>query len=240
MEATGSPRVLQVAIPIFKDVTALDFVGPYEPLQVLPNVNVVFVSHSKGLYAADGGMLSIEATATFDEVPGPDIVVVPGGDVTKAAMADKPLLDWIRKAHETSLYTTSVCTGSLLLGAAGILQGKEATTHWTALQMLSNFGAKPVSSRVVQSGKIITAAGVSAGIDMGLKLAALITDDTTAKVVQLMMEYDPQPPFNCGSVDTASPDVVAIARSWVEKMMPELSGAGSHLHQTTPASSVNV
>lgn len=238
MEATGSPRVLQVAIPIFKDVTALDFVGPYEPLHVLPNVNVVFVSHSKGLYAADGGMLSIEATATFDEVPGPDIVVVPGGDVTKAAMADKPLLDWIRKAHETSLYTTSVCTGSLLLGAAGILQGKEATTHWTALQMLSNFGAKPVSSRVVQSGKIITAAGVSAGIDMGLKLAALITDDTTAKVVQLMMEYDPQPPFNCGSVDTASPDVVAIARSWVEKMMPELSGAGSH--QTTPASSVNV
>jgi len=235
MEATGSPRVLQVAIPIFKNVTALDFVGPYELLHILPNVNVVFVSHSKGLYAADGGMLSIEATATFDEVPSPDIVVVPGGYGSNALMADKPILDWIRKAHETSLYTTSVCSGSLLLGAAGILQGKEATTHWMALQMLSNFGAKPVSSRVVQSGKIITAAGVSAGIDMGLKLAALITDDTTAKVVQLMMEYDPQPPFNCGSVDTASPDIVAIARSWVEKMMPELSGAGS-----APASSVNV
>jgi aminopeptidase N len=237
MEATGSPaRVLQVAIPIFKNVTALDFVGPYEPLHILPNVNVVFVSHSKGLYTADQGMLSIEATATFDEVPSPDIIVVPGGDGTNALMADKSILDWIRKAHETSLYTTSVCSGSMLLGAAGILQGKEATTHWMALQMLSNFGAKPVSSRVVQSGKIITAAGVSAGIDMGLKLAALITDETTAKVVQLMMEYDPQPPFNCGSVATASPDIVAIARSWVEKMMPDV-----HLHQTpAPSSNVNL
>lgn len=222
MAAADSPRILQVAIPIFDNVTALDFVGPYEPLHVLPNVKVVFVSHKKGLYTADRGMLSIQASATFDEVPSPDVVVVPGGDGTNALMADKPILDWIRKAHETSLYTTSVCSGSLLLGAAGILQGKEATTHWMALKLLSNFGAIPVSSRVVESGKIITAAGVSAGIDMGLKLAALLSDETTAKVVQLMMEYDPQPPFNCGSVAKASPDVVAIAHALVEKMMPDV------------------
>lgn len=151
------------------------------------------------------------------------------------------------------MYTTSVCSGSMLLGAAGLLQGKEATTHWMVLKLLSNFGAIPVSSRVVQSvrqpcmprienvcydgvlltiwadacvdgvqGKIITAAGVSAGIDMGLKLAALLSDETTAKVVQLMMEYDPEPPFNCGSVAKASPDVVAMARGWVEKMMPDV------------------
>lgn len=222
MAAADSPRILQVAIPIFDNVTALDFVGPYEPLHVLPNVKVVFVSHKKGLYTADRGMLSIQASATFDEVLSPDVVVVPGGDGTNALMADKPILDWIRKAHETSLYTTSVCSGSLLLGAAGILQGKEATTHWIALKLLSNFGAIPVSSRVVESGKIITAAGVSAGIDMGLKLAALLSDETTAKVVQLMMEYDPQPPFNCGSVAKASPDVVAIAHALVEKMMPDV------------------
>ncbi|KAG0567397.1 hypothetical protein M758_7G145900 [Ceratodon purpureus] len=222
----AAPRMLQVAIPIFKDVTALDFVGPYEPLHALPNVNVVFVSHSKGLCDADQA-LSFQATATFDEIPSPDIIIVPGGKGTNALMTDKPLINWLRKAHETSMYTTSVCTGSMLLGAAGILKGLEATTHWMLMETLPKFAAKPVKSRVVQQGKVITAAGVSAGIDMGLKLVALLSDEKTAKVVQLLLEYDPQPPFSCGSPATAGPELVAIALALAEKNMPELKHEGA-------------
>ncbi|CAK9234531.1 unnamed protein product [Sphagnum jensenii] len=212
----GSGKILQVAMPIFKGVTTLDFVGPYEVLNCLPNVKVVFVSHSAGLYT-DFGTLSIQATASFDQVPKPDIVVVPGGIGTLALMEDETFLQWLRKVHETSLYTTSVCTGSLLLAAAGLLNGLEATTHWSMYDLLASLGAKPTKDRVVRQGKIITAAGVSSGIDMALQLAALITDETTAQVVQLFIEYDPQPPFNCGSPDKAGPELVAKATAYVQK-----------------------
>ncbi|KAG0600068.1 hypothetical protein M758_11G004800 [Ceratodon purpureus] len=205
-----------VAIPIFENVTALDFVGPYEVLHLLPNVEVVFVSHSRDLYAADLGMLSFHSTATFDEVPSPDIIVVPGGGGTRDLLTDAPLLDWIRKAHETSLFTTSVCSGSLLLGAAGILKGVKATTHWCVWHMLPDYEAEPVYARIVQDGKIITSAGMTAGIDMALRLAALVTDEVSAMVVQLMMEYDPQPPFHCGSVDHAAPEIICTAKDWLE------------------------
>jgi len=205
-------KILQVAMPIFKAMTALDFVGPYEVLNCLPNVKVVLVSHSVGLYT-DLGTLTVQATASFDQVPKPDIVVVPGGVGTRALLEDEAILQWLRKVHETSLYTTSVCTGSLLLAAAGLLNGLEATTHWNAFDLLASLGAKPVKARVVQQGKIITAAGVSSGIDMALELAALITDETTAKAVQLYIEYDPEPPFDCGSTDKAGPEVLSKART---------------------------
>lgn len=205
-------KILQVAMPIFKAMTALDFVGPYEVLNCLPNVKVVFVSHSVGLYT-DLGTLTVQATASFDQVPKPDIVVVPGGVGTRALLEDEAILQWLRKVHETSLYTTSVCTGSLLLAAAGLLSGLEAATHWNAFDLLASLGAKPVKARVVQQGKIITAAGVSSGIDMALQLAALITDETTAKAVQLYIEYDPEPPFDCGSTDKAGPEVLSKART---------------------------
>ncbi|CAM6012318.1 unnamed protein product [Sphagnum balticum] len=218
---------LQVAILIFKGVTALDFVGPYDVLSFLPNVKVVFVSHTAGELYKDVGTFTIQATASFDQVPNPDIVVVPGGMGTDALMGDKTILQWLCKAHETSLYTTSVCSGSLLLGAAGLLNGLEATTHWNALEFLTNFGAKPVKARVVRQGKIITAAGVSAGIDMALQLVALISDETTAKTVQLSMEYDPQPPFDCGSPEKAGPEIVSKSQlrmqAEMQKFAAELS-----------------
>jgi transcriptional regulator GlxA family with amidase domain len=157
------------------------------------------------------------------QVPNPDIVVVPGGMGTDALMGDKTILQWLCKVHETSLYTTSVCSGSLLLGAAGLLNGLEATTHWNALEFLTNFGAKPVKARVVRQGKIITAAGVSAGIDMALQLVALISDETTAKTVQLSMEYDPQPPYDCGSPEKAGPEIVSKAQLHMQAEMQQFA-----------------
>lgn len=221
MEPMRVTRMLQVAIVIFPNITVLDFIGPYEPLNRLPNVNVVLVSHSKGIIRAEKSLIGFEATATFDEVQEPDIVIVPGGYGVNALIRDKPILDWIRKTHEKTLYTTSVCTGSLLLAAAGILNGLEATCHWRVLPELSKFGAKPTSSRIVESGKIITAAGVSAGIDMGLKLVALLSNDTTCKLIQLVIEYDPQPPFDCGSPAAAGPELVSMARAYAEKNYPD-------------------
>ncbi|KAG0603619.1 hypothetical protein M758_10G108100 [Ceratodon purpureus] len=206
MASNGEPRRLQVAIPIFENMTMLDLVGPYEMLNAVPHIDVVFVGHKRGL-VSDLGSFTMEAKASFDEVPSPDVLVVPGGLGTRTLQYDKTILDWIRKAHETTLYTTSVCTGSLLLGAAGLLKGLDATTHWAILPTLSSFGANPVSARVVRQGKIITAAGVSSGIDMGIQLVALLTDELTAKAVQLFTEYDPEPPFNTGHPSKATPDV---------------------------------
>jgi len=222
MAKSGEPRILQIAIPIYNGITALDAIGPYNVLQLLPNVNIVFVSHSKGLYR--DGVLAIEASASFDEVPSPDIIVVPGGFGTRHVIHDKPIIEWIRKVHETSLYTTSVCTGSLLLGAAGLLKGLEATTHWSAYEILSSFGAHPISSRIVHQGKIITTAGASAGIDMALQLVALITDETTAQAVQLLIEYDPQPPYDTGSIAKAGPVIVAKARLLAQSQNGQVSG----------------
>ncbi|KAG6546427.1 hypothetical protein Mapa_011975 [Marchantia paleacea] len=208
-------KKLVLAIPIFNGITVLDAVGPYECLHVLPNVAVVFVSHQAGPYKATLGYLSLSATHSFDEVPHPDIIIVPGGPGIMLLLDDKPFLDWIRKAHETSMYTTSVCSGSLMLGAAGLLKGLTASTHWNVYDILESYGAKPTADRVVQEGKILTAAGVSSGIDMGLKLVSLITDEKTAKSVQLLIEYDPQPPFDTGCLKKAAaePDVIEKAKS---------------------------
>jgi putative intracellular protease/amidase len=203
---------MQIAIPLYDRFTALDAVGPYEVLARLPGAEVVWVAHEPGLVANDNGMLSMQATARFEDVPAPDVVVVPGGLGSRALLEDERLLGWLRSVHATSTWTTSVCTGSLLLAAAGILDGVPATTHWLAMDLLGQLGAVPTDERVVHQGKIVTAAGVSSGIDMGLWLAGQIAGDETACALQLTIEYDPQPPYDSGCVAKADPAMVARLR----------------------------
>jgi transcriptional regulator GlxA family with amidase domain len=203
---------MDIAIPLFDRFTALDAIGPYETLSRLPGARVTFVAAEPGPIATDNRMLRIVAERSLDDLPRPDIVVVPGGIGSREMMNDTALISWVRTAHETSDWTCSVCTGSLVLGAAGLLDGLEATTHWMAMETLASTGARPTGRRVVEQGKIITAAGVSAGIDMGLTLAAKIAGDDVAQAIQLGIEYDPQPPFDAGSPEKAPDHVVAICR----------------------------
>jgi putative intracellular protease/amidase len=203
---------LDIAIPIFDGLTALDAVGPYEVLSRLPDAHVTFVAQQRGPKRTDSGMLAITADRTLDELPEPEIIVMPGGLGNRPLIRDESFLAWIRHAHETSLWTTSVCTGSLVLAAAGILDGVDATTHWLARDELAALGARPVDERVVRRGKVITAAGVSAGIDMALTLAAQIAGDNYSQAIQLGIEYDPEPPFVGGSVSKAPPEIVARVR----------------------------
>lgn len=197
-----------IAVALFEQVTALDAIGPYEVLQRLPGAEVCFVGHSKGEVRTDNGFLGLTVDNTFDEVEDPDIVLVPGGVGTRVLVHDDEILNWIRTTHETSQFTCSVCTGSLLLAAAGVLRGLRATTHFSARQLLAKYGAEPSDDRVVQEGKVITAAGVSSGIDMALRLAEQLTDETTAKALQLMIEYDPQPPHDAGSLQKVDASVI--------------------------------
>jgi putative intracellular protease/amidase len=198
---------MDIALLIFPRLTALDAIGPYEVLQRLPGANVKFVAAERGQYRTELNMLGLVADYAMNEVTSADILLVPGGFGTRPLMEDEPTLEWIRAIDAGSTWTTSVCTGSLLLGAAGLLQGKKATTHWGAMDMLKDLGATPTSERVVQQGKIITAAGVSSGIDMALTLAALVAGDEVAQAIQLGIEYDPQPPFDSGSLAKASETV---------------------------------
>jgi putative intracellular protease/amidase len=207
---------MDIAIPLFDRFTALDAVGPYDVLCRLPEARVTFVAHDTGPLRTENGMLAIVADRTLEELPEPEIVVVPGGYGSRALLDDERILDWLRHAHESSRYTTSVCTGSLVLGAAGILEGLEATTHWLELETLERFGARPTGRRVVEQGKVITAAGVSAGIDMALLLAARLAGDGIAEAIQLAIEYDPEPPFDSGSTKKASPETVELVRTVVE------------------------
>ena len=201
---------LQVAIPLFPRLTALDAVGPYEVLQRVPMFDITFVGHQTGEVRTENGMLGLSVDATFDDLPEPDVVLVPGGFGTRVLESDRRILDWVRHAHATSRYTTSVCTGSLLLGAAGLLEGLTATTHWSCYRELEAYGAVAVPERVVEHGdrRIITAAGVSSGIDMALRLVELLVDRTAAEAAQLMVEYDPQPPVDTGCLSKAGDEVV--------------------------------
>jgi putative intracellular protease/amidase len=203
---------MKIAIPIFDKVTALDAVGPYEVLSRLPGAELKFVGFEPGPVKTDNRMLALHVETALEDFADPDIVVVPGGFGTRALMRDAFMLEWIRQVHRTSQWTTSVCTGSLLLGAAGLLDGLDATTHWAAMDVLEQLGARPTGRRVVEQGKIITAAGVSAGIDMALRLAAHVAGDQIAQAIQLGIEYDPQPPFDAGSPEKAPADVVALVR----------------------------
>jgi transcriptional regulator GlxA family with amidase domain len=191
---------VQVAIALFPRVTALDAIGPYEVLQRVPELDVVFTGERRGEVRTDNGFLGLTVDATFADVPAPDVVVVPGGVGTRDLLDDGPYLDWLRKVHPDTRFTTSVCTGSLALGAAGLLDGLTATTHWSATEWLRRFGATPVPERVVEhlDRRIITAAGVSSGIDMAIRLVELLVDDVAAQAAQVYIEYDPQPPFDAG------------------------------------------
>ena len=198
---------MQIAIPLFERVTALDAVGPYEVLQRLPGAHVVFVGAQRGSVRTENGFLGLCVDATFAEVPRPDLVVVPGGFGTRAFLQGRhALLDWLAAVHTTTRFTTSVCTGSLVLAAAGLLADREAATHWAATQELVRLGARPSQRRVVEhlQDRLLTAAGVSAGIDMALRLAELVTDRATAEAMQLLVEYDPAPPFDAGCAARAS------------------------------------
>ncbi|MGH9079203.1 MAG: DJ-1/PfpI family protein [Acidimicrobiales bacterium] len=209
---------LQVAIPLFPRFTALDAVGPYEVLQRVPSIDVVTVGDRCGELRSDNGMLGLSVDATFEDVPEPDVIVFPGGIGTRALVDDQRVLGWVRHAHVTSRLTTSVCTGSLILGAAGLLAGLTATTHWSCYAELESHGAVPTARRVVENldQRIITSAGVSSGIDMALRVVELLVDRTAAEAVQLMIEYDPQPPFDSGSVAKAGPTVMARVVEYAE------------------------
>jgi putative intracellular protease/amidase len=203
---------MKIAITIFDRVTALDAIGPYEVLSRLPGADLKFISFEPGPVKTDNGMLSLNAEAALEDFPEPDILLVPGGFGTRPLMHDDRMLDYVRHAHETTTWTTSVCTGSLVLGAAGLLTGLEATTHWAAMSTLESTGAKPTGRRVVPQGKIVTAAGVSSGIDMALYLAGRIAGDTVAQAIQLGIEYDPQPPYDSGSPEKAPKEVIDLVR----------------------------
>jgi transcriptional regulator GlxA family with amidase domain len=203
---------MDIAIPLYDRFTALDAVGPYEVLWRVPGARVHWVGAEARPYSTDRG-LKLLVEATFDDVPAPDIVVVPGGTGTVEALEDARLVDWIRGAHATATWTTSVCTGALLLGAAGVLDGLRATTHWAYMDRLAAYGAEPTSDRVVEQGPVITSAGVSSGIDMALVLAARIAGDDVAQAIQLRIEYDPEPPFDTGSLDKAPARIAELARS---------------------------
>jgi transcriptional regulator GlxA family with amidase domain len=204
---------MQIVIPLFDRFAALDAVGPYQVLSHLPGAKIIFASERQGIIPDGSGNLGLRAEAAFADVPRPDIVLVPGGSGQADQMGPGPLRDWLLAADETSTWTTSVCTGALILAAAGLLTGRAATTYWMAHGELERLGAKPRAERYVFDGKYATAAGVSAGIDMALALAARIAGDETAQRIQLAIEYDPQPPHNAGSPSSAPPAIVAALRA---------------------------
>ncbi len=201
---------MDIAILLYDKFTALDCIGPYEVLSRLPGAEVKFTAVERGLVRSDTGGLAIHADFALADVPRPEILLIPGGPGEEAAAANPAVLDWVRSVHEHSTWTTSVCTGSLILALAGVLDGVEATTHWARRDRLRELGATPIAERVVRRGKIVTAAGVSAGIDMGLTLAAEIAGEDFAQAIQLGIEYDPQPPFDAGSPERAPAQVVEM------------------------------
>jgi transcriptional regulator GlxA family with amidase domain len=202
---------MQVAFMLYEGFTALDAIGPFQVLASMPEARPVFVAKRSGPVRSDSAACSIVAELSLEEVSSPDIVVVPGSLVAfQQVVRDDTILDWLRSCHRQAQFTTSVCTGSLLLGAAGMLDGLPATTHWLARELLAGFGATVVPERVVETGNIITAAGVSSGIDMALRLVQRIHGDEVARAVQLGIEYDPQPPFDSGSKEKADPTTIAL------------------------------
>jgi putative intracellular protease/amidase len=211
---------MKTAILLYENMTALDAIGPYEILSRLPGAELTFVARNAGPVRTDTGFLTLVATAGIADVTSADILLVPGGPGDETVRADAATLDWVAGMHETTRWTTSVCTGALILAAAGVLEGVPATTHWASIDELRGLGAEPVQARFVESGKIITAAGVSAGIDMALHLTAAACGDDYAKALQLGIEYDPQPPFDSGSPAKAPAELIELVRA-------TLSGAGA-------------
>ncbi|MCE5168241.1 DJ-1/PfpI family protein [Paenibacillus profundus] len=212
---------MDIAVMLYDGITALDTIGPYEVFAATMKSNVKFVAKKKGLIKLDSKMGCLHADYSFSEVTSADILVVPGCSPPnyKTPMNDEETLNWIRQLHETTKWTTSVCTGSLILSAAGLLNGAKATTHWSSFDLLHSLGAIPTDDRVVRHGKIITAAGVSSGIDMALQLVAWELGEDKSKGVQLILEYDPKPPFDTGSTKKAPAPLV----EQISGMLQELS-----------------
>jgi transcriptional regulator GlxA family with amidase domain len=205
---------MQIAIGLYPEFTALDAIGPYQVLTQVPGVEVVLCAAQTGRLSDDNGLLHLEVEHTFADVAAPDVLLVPGGFITRKLARDRdPIVDWISSAHETTTYTTSVCTGALLLGAAGVLDGLDATTHWFAYDELATYGARPTEQRVVQQGKVWTAAGVSAGIDLALTLVSEVWGPEVSQAIQLGIEYDPQPPHDSGAPSKADPAILELVRA---------------------------
>jgi transcriptional regulator GlxA family with amidase domain len=214
-------RRFQIALLLYPGVTALDAVGAWEVLSYMPNTDVRFVVKEVGPVMTEGGALLLGVSHTIAETPSPDLVLVPGGTTTPGQMVDDDVLDWLRKVHEATTWTASVCTGALILGAAGILKGLPATTHWYKMGVLKIMGAKPKpDERIVRCGKIVTAAGVSAGIDLALWLAGEIHGRARAEAIQLVIEYDPHPPFDTGHMSKASKETQKLAKEMMGDRMP--------------------
>ena len=214
-------RPLQVAILLYPGVTALDAVGPWEVFSRLPGTDVRFVGREVGQVPTEGGALRLGVTHTIAATPSPDVVLVPGGTSTPSQMVDDAVLDWLRRVHATATWTASVCTGALILGAAGLLKGRPATTHWYKMGVLKILGASPrPHERVVRSGRIVTAAGVSAGLDLALWLAGEIAGRERAEAIQLTIEYDPRPPFDAGHWSKASRETQRAAKRIMDERMP--------------------
>jgi transcriptional regulator GlxA family with amidase domain len=218
---------VQIAVLAYDHMTALDAVGPYEILSRLPGAETIVVGEQRGAVRCDTQSLALVADATLHEVSTPDVLVVPGwsGSKQENLLRPGPVQDWLRSVDRHTTWTTSVGTGAIALAAAGLLTGRRATTHWLSVDWLAELGAIPAGEQVVGDGKYLTAAGVSAGIDMGLTLAAAIADERTAQAIQLLLEYDPQPPFHCGSVDTAPAAIVTTMRALRGFIV---NGAGRH------------
>ena len=207
--------VMQIALALYPRFTALDIVGPFQTFVDVPGVEACFVAEHAGPVTDHTGRLALVATERFADVTAPDVIVVPGGMVQPAG-SDDPVVRWIRAVHPTTTWTTSVCTGSLFLAAAGVLDGVDATGHWAAMDRLAALGARPTQTRVVQRGKVVTAAGVSAGIDMGLTLLGRMFGDDMARAIQLAIEYDPQPPFDAGAPDKVDRELRELVRATLD------------------------
>lgn len=223
---------LEIAILLYEGMTALDAIGPYEVLSRLSQTTIKLVAMAPGLITTDTRYLALNATFALADVTAPDIILLPGGSAGTMKIAQDPsILEWIRTAHATSQWTTAVCTGTFLLGKAGLLAGIAATTHWASTADLAQYNAIYKPGRFVQSGKIITAAGVSAGIDLALYLASKLRGDEVAKAIQLAIEYDPAPPFQSGSLQRADQETVrqasSLLRGWFveefQKFYPDLT-----------------
>jgi transcriptional regulator GlxA family with amidase domain len=194
---------MHVVCFVFDQITALDAIGPYEVLARLPGAKVTFAGVARGVVRTDNGFLGLAADAAIDEVRACDLLVVPGGFGTRRLERDRKVLDWVRAVDETTTITASVCTGALVLAAAGLLRGRRANTHWAVRERLAEHGAIPTADRIVRDGKYATAAGVSAGIDLALSLAIELAGEPVAQAIQLGIEYDPAPPLDCGAPDRA-------------------------------------
>ncbi|MFD4349536.1 DJ-1/PfpI family protein [Streptomyces coelicoflavus] len=215
---------MQVAIVLYPGFTSLDVIGPYEVMGRLPGTEVVVVAERPGIVVNDLGNLSVNVVTSLADVPRPDVVLIGGGPGQAQQMSDGELHAWLRRVDRTSVWTTSVCTGSLILAAAGLLKGRRATSHWAALDHLGEFGATPSKERVVVDGHYATAAGVSAGIDMALSLAGRELGDDEARTVQLIIEYAPQPPYDAGSLESAPPEIVRTAKERLARRFPDGRG----------------